>query len=93
MQTRYNLAKYLKKKTTTNTDKTRQGLEQAGVSSKDMQTDYEKTQNKTAPAATPAKTKDPIVPVEQIGDIAKSLTDADKERKRRLAMAAMSRAK
>ena len=41
-----------------------------------------------APKARPA---DPNLPAEQYSDIAKSLTDAEKERKRKLARMAMSK--
>jgi hypothetical protein len=41
------LVAWRKKKTTGGTDTTRKGIEQAGFSSKEMPTDYERTQQKT----------------------------------------------
>jgi hypothetical protein len=52
-----------------------------------------KGEQKPAPAKMPEKRDIPDVPVEQFYDIAKQVTDADKEKKRKRAMTALSRAK
>jgi len=70
-----------KKKTTGETDKTREGLEQADISSKDMPTDYERTQKLTGKSekSTAKAVADPNL--SDIAAVAKAVKDWDAKRK------------
>jgi uncharacterized protein YjiS (DUF1127 family) len=84
------LMAWRKKKTTGETDKTRKGLEQAGFSSKEMPTDYERTQQKTKLTGVPAKAKPVADPnAADIGKAAKDIIEWDKKQKARRALLGM----